>query len=45
MSNKVFIVHGHDNEAVQELARCLEKAELDAVVLHEQPDNGLTIIE
>ena len=25
MSNKVFIVHGHDELAVQEMARTLEK--------------------
>ena len=45
MSNKVFIVHGHDNEAKQEMARTLEKAGFEAVILHEQADSGLTIIE
>ena len=45
MSNKVFIVHGHDNEAIQEMARTLEKADFEAIVLREQPDGGLTIIE
>lgn len=45
MSNKVFIVHGHDNEAIQEMARTFEKAGLEAIVLREQPDGGLTIIE
>lgn len=45
MSNKIFIVHGHDNEAVQEMARTLEKGGFEAVILHEQPDAGLTIIE
>ncbi len=44
-SNKVFIVHGHDNEAKQEVARALEKAGFEAVILHEQADGGLTIIE
>lgn len=44
-SNKVFIVHGHDNEAKQEVARTLEKAGFEAVILHEQADGGLTIIE
>lgn len=45
ISNKVFIVHGHDNEAVQEMARTLEKAGFDAIILHEQADAGLTIME
>ena len=45
VSNKVFIVHGHDNEAKQEMARTLEKAGFEAVILHEQPDGGCTIIE
>lgn len=44
-SNRIFIVHGHNNEAKQEMARTLEKAGFEAVVLHEQPDAGLTIIE
>lgn len=43
--NKIFIVHGHDNEAVQEMARSLEKCNFEAIVLREQPDDGLTIIE
>lgn len=44
-SKKVFIVHGHDNEAVQEMARALEKGGFEPIVLHEQPDGGMTIIE
>ena len=45
MSNKIFIVHGHDNAAIQEMARTLEKGGFEAIILHEQPDSGLTIIE
>lgn len=45
ISKKVFIVHGHDNEAKQEVARTLEKGGFEAVILHEQPDSGRTIIE
>lgn len=45
MSNKVFIVHGHDDAAKQEMARTLEKADFEAIILHEQPDIGHTIIE
>jgi hypothetical protein len=44
-SNKVFIVHGHDEAALQGLARFLEKLGLEAIVLKEQPDQGRTIIE
>lgn len=45
ISNKVFVVHGHDNEAIQEMARTLEKGGFDSIILHEQPDSGMTIIE
>lgn len=45
MSNKVFIVHGHDEAAKLDTARTLEKAGFEAIILHEQPDMGRTIIE
>jgi len=45
VSRRVFIVHGHDEEAKQTVARCLEKLELEAIVLREQPSQGRTIIE
>jgi predicted nucleotide-binding protein len=44
-SNKVFVVHGHDQAAREAMARFLEKIELEAIILHEQPDQGFTIIE
>ena len=44
-SNKVFIVHGHDEAAKQSVARFLEKCGFEAVILHEQADGGRTIIE
>jgi hypothetical protein len=44
-SNKVFIVHGHDDAALQGLARFMEKLGLEVIVLKEQPDQGRTIIE
>ncbi len=44
-SNKVFVVHGHDEGALHGLARFLEKLGLDAIVLREQVDQGRTIIE
>lgn len=45
MSNKVFIVHGHDDAAKQETARTLEKLGFEAIILHERADVGQTIIE
>ena len=42
---KVFIVHGHDNEAKIEMARTLEMLGFEAIILHEQPNTGRTIIE
>ena len=42
---KVFIVHGHDNELKEAVARFLEKQGLDAIILHEQANGGRTIIE
>ena len=44
-SNKVFLVHGHDNEAKEGTARFLQKLGLQPIVLHEQPNSGRTIIE
>ena len=42
---KVFIVHGRDNEAKQEVSRFIEKVGLEAIILHEQANAGMTIIE
>lgn len=44
-ANKVFIVHGHDDEAKTLVARTIEQLGLEAIILHEQPDEGKTIIE
>ena len=44
-NTKVFIVHGHDEEAKESVARCVEKLGLEAVILHERPNRGRTIIE
>lgn len=43
--NKVFIVHGHNELMKQSVARFIEKIGLEAVILHEQPNRGLTIVE
>jgi predicted nucleotide-binding protein len=42
--NQVFIVHGHNNEIKQEMARFLEKLGCSVVILEEQVDSGLTTI-
>ena len=44
-SNQVFIVHGHDGEAKESVARFIEKIGLNPIILHEQPNMGRTIIE
>lgn len=41
----VFIVHGRDNEAKQEVSRFVESLGLKAIILHEQASGGRTIIE
>lgn len=42
---KVFIVHGRDNAAKQEVSRFIEQLGLEAIILHEQTNAGMTIIE
>lgn len=41
----VFLVHGHDNEVKETVARFLERLGLIPIILHEQPNEGRTIIE
>lgn len=42
---KVFIVHGHDGELKQSVARIIEKQGIKPVILKEQANQGKTIIE
>ena len=42
---KIFIVHGHDGELKQSVARIIEKQGLKAIILSEQANKGRTIIE
>lgn len=42
---KVFIVHGHNNEIKQSIARFIEKLGFEAIILHEKTSAGKTIIE
>lgn len=44
-TNKIFIVHGHNNEIKQTVARTISKLKLEPIILHEQIDKGKTIIE
>lgn len=44
-NNKIFIVHGRDNESKISVARFVEKIKLDAIILNESPGKGNTIIE
>ena len=44
-SNKVFIVHGHNDVIKEKVARFLQNQGLEPIILHEQPDCGKTIIE
>ena len=43
--NEVFIVHGHDDEVKETVARFVERLGLKVTILHEQPSGGQTIIE
>lgn len=45
LKTKVFIVHGHDDAAKQEVARFIERFGLKAIILHEQASSSKTIIE
>jgi predicted nucleotide-binding protein len=44
-TRKVFVVHGHDGELRQTVARFLERLEFEPIILAEQADQGMTIIE
>lgn len=44
-SNKVFVVHGHDEVAKTNLEVFLHEIGLEPIVLHRQADEGLTVIE
>ena len=45
ISNEVFVVHGKDDGAKETVARLLDTLDLQPVILHEQPNQGRTIIE
>src|SRR5215213_4495253 len=45
VNKKAFVVHGHDNEMKEAVARFLQKLGVEPVVLHEQASSGRTVIE
>lgn len=45
VTNEVFVIHGHDDGIKNTVARFLENLGLTATILHEQPDEGRTVIE
>ncbi|MGB8035837.1 MAG: nucleotide-binding protein, partial [Nitrososphaeraceae archaeon] len=42
---KVFIVHGHDDGSKNELASFLYRLGLTPIILHEQANEGRTVVE
>ena len=44
-ANEVFVVHGRDDGAKETVARFLSQLGLNLIVLHEQPNQGRTIME
>lgn len=44
-TNKIFVVHGHDNAMKEAVARFVEQNGLQPIILHEQPNSGRTVIE
>jgi predicted nucleotide-binding protein len=44
-NRKIFIVHGHDNAPREAVARFLDRCGFISVILHEQANQGNTIIE
>lgn len=44
-TSEVFIVHGHDEEMKQAAARIVFRLKLNPIILHEQANEGRTLIE
>ena len=41
----IFLVHGHDSSAKNEVALMLKRGGLEVTILHQQPNGGRTILE
>ncbi|MFC1556726.1 TIR domain-containing protein [candidate division KSB1 bacterium] len=44
-TKRVFIVHGHDSATKEAAARFIERIGLEPIILHEQANEGRTVIE
>ncbi|MGA2914245.1 MAG: nucleotide-binding protein [Methanoregula sp.] len=44
-SKYIFIVHGHDEELKEKVARLITNAGLNPIILHEQPNKGRSILQ
>ncbi len=42
---RVFLINGHNTSVKESVARFIERLNLEAIILHEQPNQGATIIE
>lgn len=42
--SKVFVVHGHDSAPKAEVAKFIERFGFEAIILHERPNKGRTLI-
>lgn len=42
---KIFIVHGHNEAYREQVARLISSLDLKPIILHEQPNRGMTVIE
>ena len=45
LSNRIFVVHGHDTHLATDVERFVREIGLEPVILHRQVDEGATIIE
>lgn len=43
-SSKVFLVHGRDGGSKEQVARFIERLDLEVVILHERPSSGRSLI-
>jgi Predicted nucleotide-binding protein containing TIR-like domain len=44
LPRRVFVVHGHDGEPREAVARFLERMGFEAIILHERPNKGRALI-
>lgn len=45
VNNRIFIVHGHNGELKQSIARMIEKMDIEPIILSDKANKGRTIIE